>query len=333
MVTYAENGKAVVCYIPITVKQSASDDPEITLLSAEYIANSATKVSYAAGEVFDCTGAKIKVVYDNATEATKDVTAEMVSNQPLAVGTQFVTVTYSEGSTTVVASIPVTVVDPNAAHKETAIAELLSNEKVVANKTDAGVALLLDEYSIKIRAAGSVGAITALVGDFEVDLDEHLAGKAAVLAQFDDAALVAKINKLYAQVKADIEAAKIQAIANVKAASAIAEAQNCFNAFAIAVDNKLAEQEMLEDKFALLYRLGNCEEDMRRVEARALEALNAGELERDAYDDVAEKCNSLRNEIDYCEKYTILAIDLAPAEQMILDIEASILALKKALSS
>ena len=89
--------------------ESEKNEGTAVPVGAEYVADSAQKSSYTAGEVFDCTGAKIKVVYDNATEATKDVTAEMVSNQPLAVGTQQVMVTYAENGKAVVCYIPITV--------------------------------------------------------------------------------------------------------------------------------------------------------------------------------------------------------------------------------
>ena len=59
----------------------------------EYQSGTAAKVEYNQGETFDCTGAKIKVTYDNGAVETKDVTPEMVGNAPLTLGVESISVT------------------------------------------------------------------------------------------------------------------------------------------------------------------------------------------------------------------------------------------------
>ena len=87
----------------------------------EYVAGTAAKVDYNQGETFDCTGAQIKVTYDNGAVETKDVTPEMVGNAPLTLGVESVSVTYSENGATVIVNIPVTVNDPYAVDKKAAV--------------------------------------------------------------------------------------------------------------------------------------------------------------------------------------------------------------------
>ncbi|MBE6655878.1 MAG: hypothetical protein E7609_03270 [Ruminococcaceae bacterium] len=217
----------------------------------EYVAESAAKVEYNLGDTFDCTGAKIKVAYDNGAFETVDVTQDMVGNAPLTLGTKSVSVTYSENGATVVGYIPVTVKDPHAAEKATAVADLSKNADVIANNTDKGVDLLIRDYTVKINEATSVDAINTVKANFADDLATYLGKKAAIVAKLDtDAALSAKIEKLADLFLQDVLTQKGNAIANIKAASTVEEAEGYFAAFVAAVDNKLAEQNYLEDKEA-----------------------------------------------------------------------------------
>lgn len=285
----------------------------------EYVENTASKLVYNLGETFDCTGAQVKVTYANGAEETVAVTPEMVGTAPLTFGMESVTVTYSENGATVVGHIPVTVVDPNAALKADTIANLAANEKYVANKNDGGAVLLLGDYSAKINAATSVDAITALVSNFEADLNDYLADKAAVLAKFDAAELTDKIGKLYAQYKKDIDTAASTAKANVAAASSITEAENYYLQFVVAVDNKLAEQNLIEDKdnggngqiqdkIKLLEALDKYEEKIEMYEDM-VEAAKA-EIGDDNYNTAMERYAGIRYSISYWDKYITLAIDL-----------------------
>ncbi len=285
----------------------------------EYVENTASKLVYNLGETFDCTGAQVKVTYANGAEETVAVTPEMVGTAPLTFGMESVTVTYSENGATVVGHIPVTVVDPNAALKADTIVKLAANEKYVANKNDGGAVLLLGDYSAKINAATSVDAITALVSNFEADLNDYLADKAAVLAKFDAAELTDKIGKLYAQYKKDIDTAASTAKANVAAASSITEAENYYLQFVVAVDNKLAEQNLIEDKdnggngqiqdkIKLLDVLEKYEDKIKMYEDM-VEAAKA-EIGDDNYNTAMELYAKVKADISYQEKYITLAIDL-----------------------
>lgn len=294
----------------------------------EYVENTASKLVYNLGETFDCTGAQVKVTYANGAEETVAVTPEMVGTAPLTFGMESVTVTYSENGATVVGHIPVTVVDPNAALKADTIAKLAAGEKVVARKNDGGVALLLEDCSAKINAATSVDAINALVANFEADLDDYIAKKDAIVAKFGDAALVEKIGKLVPQYRKDIDTAEANAKANVEAASTLAEAENYYIQFVIAVDNKLAEQNLIEDKdnggngqiqdkIELLYQL----EDYLAKTAMYEEIVEGAraEIGEDNYKIAMDGYKVVREKISYETKYITLAIDLST-----IDLEASV---------
>ncbi len=294
----------------------------------EYVENTATKLVYNLGETFDCAGAQVKVTYANGAEETVAVTPEMVGTAPLTFGMESVTVTYSENGATVVGHIPVTVVDPNAALKADTIAKLAAGTKVVARKNDGGVALLLEDCSAKINAATSVDAITALVSNFEADLDDYIAKKDAIVAKFGDDALVKKIAQLYAQYKKDIDTAEANAKANVEAASTLAEAENYYLQFVIAVDNKLAEQKLIEDKeggnkgqiydkIELLYQL----EDYLAKTAMYEEIVEGAraEIGEDNYKTAMDGYKAVRAKISYETKYITLAIDLSA-----IDLEESV---------
>ena len=223
----------------------------------EYVAGTAAKVDYNQGETFDCTGAQIKVTYDNGAVETKDVTTEMVGNAPLALGVESVNVTYSENGATVVGFIPVSVTDPYSDEKAAAIDAIRAKD----DKIDKGIDILIRDYTAKINAATSVDAVNTAKANFETALAEYLADKAEILAGFEsDADLKAKLATLeekYPQFFKDIKTEKANAIANINAASTIDEAKDYFNAFKAAVDNKIAETEDYEkneeDEKGLIY--------------------------------------------------------------------------------
>ena len=288
-----------------------------TPVGIEYVDQSAAKVEYNPGETFDCTGAKVKVTYDNGASEEVAVTPEMVGSAPLTLGVESVSVTYSENGATVVGHIPVTVVDPNAKLKADTIAALSANKTVVDNKTDAGVALLVGEYAAKIKAAATTDAITALVANFEADLDKHIDAKNEVLAKVD----AKDLTGLYGQFKKDIDTAKEDAKANIKAASTIDEAKDYLAAFEAAVANKLAEQKYYEggdgangqinDKIALLEELERYEAVITDYEqiVKDADTLTPGEKETNlAY------YAGVREDISYQEKYITLAIDLGSVD-------------------
>lgn len=297
----------------------------------EYQSGTAAKVEYNQGETFDCTGAKIKVTYDNGAVETKDVTPEMVGNAPLTLGVESISVTYSENGAAVVGYIPVVVKDPFSAQKAEAIEGLYENALVVANKTDKGVDILIRDYTAKINEATAKAAIDTVVENFEAALDAYLGKKADILAKFDnDADLVATIAKLHAQFATDIATAMENAKANINAASTIDEAESYFVAFVAAVNNKLAEQEFYEDekreegqiydKIALLQLIEDYQNRSALLKDIVKNALASGQITTDAY----EKAMSLATgypfadaRLSWWEKYITLAIDLSGLEKEI----------------
>lgn len=290
----------------------------------EYQSGTAQKVEYNQGEVFDCTGAKIKVTYDNGAVETVAVTPEMVGNAPLTLGTKSVSVTYSENGATVIGYIAVTVKDPYSQQKADAVAGLYANADVIANKTDKGVDLLVRDYTVKINEATSADAINTVKANFEAALDAYLGKKTDIIAKFaSDADLVAKMGKLYAQFATDIATAMETAKANINAASTIDEAEAYFVAFVAAVDNKLAEQEVYEgdsenqgqiyDKIDLLELIEKYQARTALLKQIVIDALAADEIDQDAYDaamSLATGYPFAEKRLSWWEKYITLAIDL-----------------------
>ena len=306
--------------LAVLVFSFASCD-EATPTGVEYVAGTAAKVEYEPGDVFECTGAKIRVTYDSGVAEMVDVTPEMVGNAPLTLSTESVSVTYSENGATLITHIPVTVKDPNAKLKSDAIAALNANAKVVANSVDTGVGLILTDYVAQIKLAENKKEIQALTAAFEADITKYLADKAEIVDAFEADALVAKIGELLAQYRSDINTAKTNAIANVKAASTIEEAEGYLAAFEVAVDNKLAEQKYYEnngngafdpngsgqifDKIALLEQLDAYELEIEKFEDIVIEANLANKAES------LEYYAGVRSEISRLRKYITLAIDLS----------------------
>lgn len=214
-------------------------------VGAEYVTGTANKVEYNAGESFDCTGAQIKVTYDDGVTETKSVTKEMVGNAPLAVGTTAVSVTYSENGATIVSSIPVTVKDPLVSIRATAVDSIYAFETAKNNLTDLGVAAFVREYVAKVNTAADADAVKAIVENFKADVVAHLAAK-DTLINGEGGLNKIKYADLHDQFKADVESQKNQTLANIKAAGSVDEAKAYLAAFETYVKNKRAEQEFFE---------------------------------------------------------------------------------------
>ena len=208
----------------------------------EYVAGTAQKVEYNEGESFDCTGAQIKVTYDNGVTETKNVTVDMVGNAPLTIGTQSVMVTYSEGGKTVVGYIPVTVKDPHMNNRTEALSAIYTNDLVKAYPTDAGILALVTEYAAKVNAAADAAAINTVVDNFDAAVKAYDAAKQDVLAQLE----AVDYSGLLVQFAQDIESVKAQAKQNIRGAASIAQAKEYLANFVTHVENKQTEQDFFE---------------------------------------------------------------------------------------
>ena len=171
-----------------------------------------TKTEYNLNDVFDCSGAKIKVTYDNGSTEEFDVTVGMITPTLFdSTDIKHVTVTYAENGVSVTTVINVTVIDQFAAERATAINGL----KPVAdnNKTDAGIAALVAEYTKLINSAASADMISSLAAQFAADAEAYLDEKADILA--DLSGLIAKVEA--DRTAAHKAAAKAAAIAKAAA--------------------------------------------------------------------------------------------------------------------
>lgn len=211
------------------------------VLSAEYLAGTLDKDQYQAGEIFDCTGAQMKVTYANGDVETVNVTKEMVGEQVLSFGMSYVEVTYSA---TVKCTLPVTVIDPYSNEKAQAIAAI--NAKDDVKNGDKGVDALVAAYVNKINAATDKAGIDAQVAAFDTALKAYVDGKAAALKKVDLTKDELMAKGLYEQFLLDVQNAQAVAIANIKAALSVDEADELAAAFEETISKKLAEQKFYE---------------------------------------------------------------------------------------
>ena len=290
---------------------------------AEYVTGSATKTVYNQGESFDCTGAQIKVTYDNGAVETKDVTKEMVGDAPLTLGMTSVSVTYTEGGTTVIVNIPVTVNDPYAADKKAAIDAINANTDVTANTTDKGVNALVQEYTAKINAATDKAAIDNTAADFVEKLGEYLDAKADILAELAGVSLDA----LHNQYKLRAEAARDVAADSIKAASTIDEANALLATYKTTVAKLLDEQKVFEgdinqddiqgtvgglikDKIGVQIEIKNYEELVAKYAVMLEMAYMLDEITEQNYEDTMEVYVSAQMDLEWWYEYVTLAESL-----------------------
>ena len=281
----------------------------------EYVTGSAAKTEYNQGEVFDCTGAQIKVTYDNGAVETKDVTTEMVGNAPLTLNNTTVSVTYSENGATVVGYIAVTVVDPYAEEKAEAIKGLRNDATVVANSTDNGVDLLIRNYTADINAAATKADIDALVQKFGTELASYLAEKEALLDELE----AVDMSKLYAQFKLDAESQKVASISGIKEASTIAAAKDHLESFKTVVANMLKEQAFYEGsgsgiiggKINLLKEINYYKGKAEHYKALLYNAYYVDmEIDETTYKTENAKYNAALSSLEWWYEYVTLAITL-----------------------
>ena len=216
---------------------------EAVPVSVEYVTGTAQKVEYNEGDTFDCTGAKIKVTYDNGVTETKDVTEEMYGVASLTIGMTSVTVTYSENGKTVVGYIPVTVKDPYVAARAEALEAINTNATVKEYPTDQGFAALISEYVAKVNAAADDEAISTVVDNFNAAVTAYNKAKLDAI----DALNRIDFSELHDQFRKDIESVKAQALQNIRVAGKIEEANEYVANFQTHVDNKILEQKFYED--------------------------------------------------------------------------------------
>lgn len=218
----------------------------------EYVAGSLTKTEFNIGESFDPTGAKIKVTYDNGSEGTLDVTSAMIGNVIFeSVGDKEITVNYTENGVTVCAKIAVTVKDPNASAKQTAIARINNNTDVTENANDRGVAALVAEYIGYVQGATTETAINTYVAGFEEKVSTFVAGKKALLDELNtytagaDGTLKTECG-IYEQYHASMIASRDSAIEQVRIAATVEIAQTYVDTFKQTLDAQLKFQEEIQ---------------------------------------------------------------------------------------
>lgn len=326
----------VLALLSVLVFCFASCGADVVPTAVNYVEGSAGKLEYNQGETFDCTGAKIEVTYSDGTKAEKAVTVDMVGSAPLALGVTTVSVTYSEEGATVIGYIPVTVKDPYAAEKLTAIGTL--EAAAAANKADKGIALIVASYKEMIQAANSVDAINSVVTNFNDALATYKADKAAILAEMDGDEMQLLYAQLYAQFKTSVDSLKAIAVSSINTASSIEEAEAVLADFKAAVNNTLAEQKVYEgenkdpdagivggqigDKIAILTLIEKYEDRLAVLKGLVEDAYHAGQINIDKYTemmygDATTGYDYAAGRLSWWDKYVTLAIDLSGVEAKI----------------
>ncbi len=213
-------------------------------VSAEYVAGTLTKGTYNQGETFDCTGAQIKITYDNDATETVDVTAAMVGEVVLnTVGSVGVNVTYSTEGGSVTAIIPVTVLDPYAGDKAAAINAINANASVIANSSDKGVEALVNSYTAEIKAATSKADIDALASNFATKVEEYITAKADARNTINNVSLTS----YYEQFLGRALASKNKALNDVDAATSTDAVKAIATTFVDEMAKLLEEQRFYID--------------------------------------------------------------------------------------
>ncbi len=183
---------------------------------AFYVPNSLSKTEYHPGDLFDCSGAQIKILYDNDTVETIAVTQDMVGEVRFnELGAVTVYIRCSIGGVPFEITVSVNVSDPLLAAKEAAVAKIQANELAVANASDGRVAEMLVDYEAKIRAADTKDAIDAWVLAFETEIEAYFTAKAqafADIAAVDYSVLTEQFKEraasAFAKANADVAAAR-----------------------------------------------------------------------------------------------------------------------------
>ena len=291
-------------------------------VSAEYVSGTLAKATYNQGETFDCSGAQIKITYDNDATETVNVTAAMVGEVVLnTVGSVSVNVTYSTEGGSVTAIIPVTVVDPYAADKDAAINAINANSFVTDNASDKGVTILLNEFTAEIKAATSKDAIDALTDAFADEVETYVNAKKNARATINNVSTSALVDQFLLRA----ESAKLKALDDVNAATDAANAEAVALTYVETITNLIKEQKVyIEDsnvskpedlenqldsqiklKIAILNKIDKYL--IQIAERKALVIANGNPAKVDEFVAIYNKAT---DDLKFWDDYVTLAIDL-----------------------
>ncbi len=295
-------------------------------VSAEYVAGTLTKGTYNQGETFDCTGAQIKITYDNDKTETVDVTAAMVGEVVLnTVGSVGVNVTYSTEGGSVTAIIPVTVLDPYAGDKDAAIGAINANATVVANISDKGVEALVNAYTAEIKAATSKADIDALASNFATKVEEYITAKTNAKNTIN----TVDLSVFYTQFLVRAEASKAEVLDAVAAATSTDAVTALARTFVDNMAKLLAEQQFyiestddikpgeltpgqIAEKIDILTAIENYKALI--AERKALVEANADPANVTVY---VAKYEMATADLDWWYKYVTLTIDLSGVQKAV----------------
>lgn len=150
-----------------------------------YVDDSLEKSTFNVGDYVEIRGAKIKVTYSDGSNATVDVTEQMVTDKAcLKVGVQNVIITYTEGDVTLTCVMPVNVVNKNAE-----IASALAETYTAEDLADDTVFGLVSAYMTRINMAATEAEANQLSAECTTRVNEYKTAKAAAAAAAAQAAI------------------------------------------------------------------------------------------------------------------------------------------------
>lgn len=120
-------GKAVPTTVTFGYKEKAcywTVTPTAVVPTSATIKTAPTKVAYKYGEEIDLTGCVLEVTYNDSHKAEKGASALTVSPTTMGADTESITISYTEGETTVSATQAVTLIAPESASVKTPATKL-----------------------------------------------------------------------------------------------------------------------------------------------------------------------------------------------------------------
>lgn len=157
VVTFGYHEKA--CYWTVT--------PTAVVPASMTVKTAPTKTAYKYGETISLAGAVLEVTYNDSHKANVAGDAEGVSVSPTTMGadTASVTISYTEGETTVTATQAVTLVEPESATVKTPATKLTYHADDELDMTGLTLEITYSDDSKAIVSTGFTGSPTTILAD------------------------------------------------------------------------------------------------------------------------------------------------------------------------
>lgn len=159
-------GKAVPTTVTFGYKEKAcywTVTPTAVIPTSATVKTAPTKVAYKYGEDIDLTGCVLEVTYNDSHKAEKGASALTVSPTTMGADTASVTISYTEGQTTVSATQAVTLVAPDSASVKTPATKLTYTAGEDVDLAGLVVEVTYDDGSKKDVGADDLTAVPEVI--------------------------------------------------------------------------------------------------------------------------------------------------------------------------